>query len=151
MAVWPNAMQLYGLTVAAAPAGEEGIFTTAGAVREPPDEQLLPAGSSLRVDLYWEVLHEMDQNYTVFVHALNSEGTILGQHDGWPADAHRPTSVLPAGEVFRDVHYLTLSEPPMLSDITLDGIELRIGLYESLDGEILQDSSQQDYVEIPIR
>jgi len=39
----------------------------------------------------------------------------------------------------------------MLSDITLDGIELRIGLYESLDGEILQDSSQQDYVEIPIR
>jgi hypothetical protein len=93
----------------------------------------------------------MDHNYTVFVHALNSEGKLLGQHDGWPADAHRPTSVLPAGETFRDVHYVTLSEPAALSDITLDSIELHVGLYESLDGEILQDSSQQDFVEIPLR
>jgi uncharacterized membrane protein len=150
-AVWPDAMQLYGITVAAAPAGEEEIFIPLGTVRETPDEQILPAGSTLRVELYWEVLHEMDHNYTVFVHALNSEGKLLGQHDGWPADAHRPTSVLPAGETFRDVHYVTLSEPAALSDITLDSVELHVGLYESLDGEILQDSSQQDFVEIPLR
>ncbi len=142
-AIWPDAMQLYGVSVAAAPAGAGGVYTDAAALSEP----LLPAGSSLRVELYWEVLDEMDLNYTVFVHALDPGGKLLGQHDGWPADAHRPTSVLPAGEKFRDVHYVTLSEPAALSD----GVELRIGLYEGVSGEILQESTGQDYVEIPLR
>ena len=140
MATWQEALQLQGITVAAAPAGEP--FTAVGALLEAP----LPAGSTLRVELFWEVLQQMDQNYTVFVHALGPDGHLLGQHDSWPADAHRPTSVLPVGEAFRDGHYLTLSEPAALSDITL-----RVGLYDGFSGEILQDAAQRDYVEFPVR
>lgn len=139
-AVWPDTMQLQGITVAAAPPGE--AFTTV----ETLHDSSLPAGSMLRVALLWEVLGEMEQNYTVFVHALDANDMLLGQHDGWPADAHRPTAVLPVGEVFRDVHYLLLKEPAALSDI-----KLRIGLYDSISGEILQSSEPADYVELPAK
>lgn len=133
-------MKLRGITVAAAPPGEP--FTPAEAL----GETSLPAGSTLRVELYWEVLNEMDQNYTVFVHALSPDSRMLGQHDSWPADAHRPTAVLPAGEVFRDAHYLSLNEPAALSDITL-----RVGLYDSLSGETLEHAEQQDFMELPVQ
>jgi uncharacterized membrane protein len=135
-ATWQDGMQLRGISVAAAPPGEP--FTT--------EIETLPADTVLRVDLFWEVLEEMDQNYTVFVHALNTNGELLGQHDSWPADSHRPTSVLPVGETFRDAHYLELNAPVSLSDI-----KLRVGLYDSFSGEILQTNEAGDYVELPAR
>jgi uncharacterized membrane protein len=130
---WQDEIQLQGISVAAAPPGEP--FTT--------EIETLPVGTVLRVDLFWEVIGEMDQNYTVFVHALDANGELLGQHDSWPADAHRPTAVLPVGETFRDSHYLELNAPTSLSDITL-----RVGLYDSFSGNILQNSGAGDYLEI---
>jgi len=97
----------------------------------------------LRVVLYWDVLAEMGQNYTVFVHALDLQENILGQHDSWPADTHRPTSVLAVGDKVRDVHYLTITEP-----ITIDDLSLRIGLYESTSGKILLNAAEQPYTQI---
>ena len=134
--VWPGAMRLQGLSTAAAPPGE--AFSSAA--------EALPAGSTLRVELYWQVLQEMDQNYTVFVHALTEDGRLLAQHDGWPADAHRPTAVLPAGEQFRDVHYLELNEAANLSDLTL-----RIGLYETAGGAALPSAAGGAFAELPAR
>ena len=147
---WPEAMRLQGVTTAAVLPGEPFVVIGAddeGAVREPPlqGDTTLPAGTTLRVELYWEVLGEMDQNYTVFVHALNANGALIGQHDGWPADAHRPTSVLPVGEAFRDVHFLTLNEGAALSDLTL-----HVGLYESVSGDILHNDQGGEYIEIPL-
>jgi hypothetical protein len=136
---WPDRMQLRGVSTAIAMPGE--AFESVEGVHEP----LLPAGTTLRVELFWEVLGEMDQNYTVFVHALDANGALIGQHDGWPADAHRPTSVLPVGETFRDVHYLTLNEAAVLSEITL-----QVGLYEAVSGEIFQTMESGDYVEMPV-
>ena len=98
-----------------------------------------PAGSTLRISLFWHVDRSMDQNYTVFVHALDKSGALLDQHDSWPADAHRPTSVLSAGTVFRDVHYLTLPrEAP-------DGLTLRVGLYDG-EGNPLVTQEDQSFV-----
>ena len=137
-ATWQDAMQLQGLSVAAAPPGEP--FVPLDSLPETP----LPAGTILRVELFWDVLADMDQNYTVFVHALSPDSRLLGQHDSWPADAHRPTAVLPVGENFRDVHYLPLNEPADPS-----GITLRIGLYDSFSSEILQPTGHEDYIELP--
>ena len=106
--------------------------------------QELPAGTILRVALYWELLAEMDQNYTVFVHAVTGDGRVIGQHDSWPADTHRPTSVLPAGEKIRDIHYLTLEEP-----VALDELTLRVGIYDSSSGESLLDSQQRANITLP--
>ena len=133
--IWDDALQLNGYSVAAARPQE-------GFVENNPGE--LPTGTELRVSLFWEVLETPGQNYTVFVHALGPDGRLLGQHDGWPADAHRPTSVLPPGERVRDVHYLTLGEAASLEDITL-----RVGLYESISQEPLFLDGDKPFVEFP--
>jgi uncharacterized membrane protein len=131
---WAEALQLKGYDVQAAPPGE------------PYQDKLqeLPAGTILRVALYWDILAEMDQNYTVFVHALPNEENVIGQHDSWPADSHRPTSVLAVGEKIRDIHYLTLEEA-----VNLDDLSLRIGLYESNTGESLADSQGRPFIHLP--
>jgi uncharacterized membrane protein len=113
---WGELLTLTGYSVAAAPPGE--------AFRPEPDGAL-PAGSTMRVSLFWRVDETADRNYTVFVHAVGPGGQLLAQHDSWPADAHRPTSVLPSGTVFRDVHYLTLSEA-VSGEMTL-----HVGLYDA--------------------
>ena len=113
---------------------------------EPYQDELqeLPAGTIIRVALYWEVLAEMDQNYTVFVHALSEDEEVIGQHDSWPADTHRPTSVLPVGEKVRDVHYLALEEP-----VAANELMLRVGIYESNSGESLLDSKERPFILLP--
>jgi len=108
-----------------------------------PEE--LPAGTVVRVSLYWDVLAEMGQNYTVFVHALDQQGGLVGQHDSWPADTHRPTSILAVGDQVRDVHYLTISQPVAKNDLSL-----RIGLYESIGGKTLLNSEDQSFSDLEI-
>lgn len=118
---WSESLTLVGYSVAAAPSGEE--FG--------PIVSDLPAGTTVRLALFWRVDEPMGQNYTVFVHLLGEDGRVLAQHDAWPADAHRPTSVLSSGDVIRDVHYLEVSDP------VPSHAALRVGLYEGATGERL--------------
>jgi hypothetical protein len=103
----------------------------------------LPAGSTLRISLFWHVDRPMDRNYTVFVHALDRNGEVLDQHDSWPADSHRPTSVLPAGTSFRDVHYLTLPRA------VPDGLRVRVGLYDG-EGNPLPTQDELSFVTLSV-
>jgi hypothetical protein len=86
----------------------------------------------------------MGQNYSVFVHLLGQDGQLLAQSDTWPADAHRPTSVLSPGDTIRDVHYLDAA-----GAIPQDAV-LRIGLYESITNDRLLLSSGQDALMIDL-
>lgn len=114
-----SALHLRGYEVAAAP--PNNVFAPAAGE--------IAAGSDLRVTLFWEVAAPLEQNYTVFVHALDGDGRLLAQHDSWPANGFRPTSVLPVGERVRDVHTFTLPETTTAEELTL-----RIGVYESGSG-----------------
>jgi hypothetical protein len=124
---WQESLTLIGYSVAAAPAG--------AAFGPVPDT--LPAASTVRLSLFWRVDQSLEQNHTVFVHALTSDGQLLAQHDSWPADAHRPTSVLPIGTVFRDVHYLTFSQP------THQDVLLNVGLYDGQGARLLTREGQE--------
>ena len=95
------------------------------------------------MSLFWRVEQSVGQNYSVFVHLLSPDGRLLAQHDDWPADAHRPTSVLPPGTVVRDVHYLDVPEE------TLDAV-LRVGLYEGITGDRLLLQDGQETVTLPL-
>lgn len=108
-----------------------------------PVGRRLPAEATLRISLFWRMAHSVDRNYTVFVHAVNQDGDVVAQHDGWPADAHRPTSVLPAGTEFRDVHYLSLPPDPP------DDLALRVGIYDEEGGRLLTDEGQ-GFVSLPL-
>jgi hypothetical protein len=126
---WGDLLTLMGYNLAVAPPGEPF-----GPLPDGP----LPAGSTMRVSLFWRVDETADRNYTVFVHALNGDGQLLAQHDSWPADAHRPTSVLPPETVFRDVHYLTFPQGAS-GEVTL-----RVGLYNE-EGTRLPTGEGRDF------
>lgn len=132
---WANDITLIGYDVAVAAPGEPYAAALA----------IVPAGTTLRVSLYWEIVTAMAENYTVFAHAATTDGRTLAQHDSWPADAHRPTSVLPPGEQIRDVHYLTLSE-----DVAAADLVLRVGLYATDPGTPTPTQSGNDFVLLPM-
>jgi len=125
---WDDALTLIGYSAAAAPPG--GAFG--------PVADGLPTGTTVCLSLFWRVDKPMGQNYTVFVHLLGEDGRMLAQHDAWPADAHRPTSVLSPGDVVRDVHYLTIPEIIPATAV------VHVGLYEGITGRhlLLQDGQE---------
>ena len=85
---------------------------------------------SLMVQLQWRAVDEQSVDWTVFVHALDSEGTLVGQHDGRPDVGFRPTSTWRQGETIFDTHLITLAQGARLEELVLS-----IGLYDPATGE----------------
>jgi hypothetical protein len=74
----------------------------------------------------------MDTDYTVFVHIVDTQGTIWGQRDAMPVDGERPTSSWGLGEIVKDQHELTIDvEGPR------EGYTIEIGVYVRETGERL--------------
>jgi hypothetical protein len=82
-------------------------------------------GETLRLTLFWQARQWIAQDYTVFVHLLDSQGKIWGQHDGLPQDGALPTSVWNPGELLRDEHLLTVDAQAPAGDY-----RLAVGLYD---------------------
>lgn len=95
----------------------------------------LTGGGRLRVILYWQARAPLESSYSVFVHLLDSSGSIVAQHDGVPVNGSVPTHNWATDEVITDQH---LVEFPSLS-----GGEYRlvVGLYNSTTGERLAAAS----------
>lgn len=70
--------------------------------------------------LYWQSLAPVNENYTLFIHLLDAEGSVVARADGPPTGNAYPTSWWAAGETIADVHAL-----PKQSGAT----RLRFGLY----------------------
>ena len=82
------------------------------------------AGQTLNVGLYWQTLTAPGQDFTTFLHLLNSDGTIVAQVDLPPFAGTRPTSSWKPGELVRDEYPLVL--PPALPT---GKYRLVVGLY----------------------
>ncbi len=67
-----------------------------------------PSGDSLSVTLTWQAIVEMTRDYTVYVHILSQDGTLIAQTDRLP-DGY-PTSDWQANEVVMDTFQVTLPE-----------------------------------------
>jgi 4-amino-4-deoxy-L-arabinose transferase-like glycosyltransferase len=75
-----------------------------------------------QVQLEWEALLPIEENYTAFVHLRDGE-RVIAQHDGEPATGHYPTSLWRSGDVVVDTHVLEL---PKDWD---DEAQIFVGLY----------------------
>lgn len=76
---------------------------------EVPETTLQPGGQ-LRINLTWQALAPMEQDYTVFVQVVNAQDQIVGQVDQWPVQGTHPTSDWEPGEVVRDPYRVQLAE-----------------------------------------
>jgi 4-amino-4-deoxy-L-arabinose transferase-like glycosyltransferase len=92
----------------------------------------LKPGQTLDLTLYWQAGERMDVDYTVFVHVVDGQGGIQGQHDGHPMDGRRPTTGWVAGEVIADEHLI-----PLKADVTPGQYRIEVGMYHWATGERL--------------
>ncbi len=108
-----------------------GPFRLTGGTTPPPlptaifgSDEIALAGirtNGPQVILTWTALGNPRSGYTVFVHALDDHGQVVGQHDGPPVDGSFPTDLWQKGDVVEDTHILTGT----ISSAT----QLEIGLY----------------------
>lgn len=89
--------------------------------------------------LVWQALEQTPNDYTVFVHVLNADGTCcLWQDDSMPRQNTYPTSRWLPGEVVTDSYAITL--PP---DTLPGSYALEVGLYIAETGRRLQIAGQE--------
>jgi hypothetical protein len=75
----------------------------------------------------------MDEDYTVFLHLLDAQGTLIGQGDGPPFHGDYPTSGWSPGEELVDTHFVLPVESAPAPDVPA-GAYLLVGLYRPEDG-----------------
>jgi hypothetical protein len=73
------------------------------------------------VTLDWEALKPPAASYTVFVHAVDGSGTVMGQRDGVPQGGRYPTDMWRAGDVVHDTYDVGVEARA--------GLRLEIGMY----------------------
>jgi hypothetical protein len=78
-----------------------------------------------RVILYWRARTTIEHDYTMFAHALDANGKIIGQVDQQPQAGNYPTLIWSAGEIIRD-EFVLPNSPRVI-----------IGLYRADTGERL--------------
>ncbi|MFN2204638.1 MAG: protein O-mannosyl-transferase family [Candidatus Promineifilaceae bacterium] len=88
-----------------------------------PSRQLAPGGT-LPVQLRWQGLTNMVENYTIFLQVLNEQDQIVGQVDAWPLQGTYPTSQWAIGEIIEDPYEIQLS-----ADLPPGNYRLQVGLY----------------------
>ncbi len=91
-------------------------------------------GQRIVLSLYWQptAAAPPPHDYSVYVHLLAADGTLLRAFDGEPAEGTYPTRFWRPGESLLDYHVLRVPE-----DIPPGPASLRIGLYDPLTDERL--------------
>lgn len=92
-------------------------------------------GATVRLNVLWQALKPLDEDYTVFVHAVDREGAIWGQQDTEPQEGEYPTTEWGLGEIVQDRYELQI-------DVAgpREGYQLAVGMYASETGERLKMS-----------
>lgn len=88
---------------------------------------------------------EIPAGYSVFVHLLGADGSIVAQHDSPPANGLRPTDEWLSGEFIIDSHELAWREPAYSGEA-----QLVIGLYDPATGRRLMTADGADSYRLPL-
>jgi len=90
-------------------------------------------GATVRLNVLWQALKPLDEDYTIFVHAVDGEGVLWGQRDTEPQEGEYPTMEWGLGEIVQDRYELQI-------DVVgpREGYQLAVGMYASETGERLK-------------
>jgi hypothetical protein len=83
-------------------------------------------GRRLELTLHWQAEQAPVADYTVFVHGVDEDGVLVGQHDGPPRDGAYPTSWWLSGDIILDQHVFSLSGEGAGDN----PVRLRVGMYD---------------------
>ncbi len=102
-------------------------------------------GGQVEVEVLWQALRPLDQDYTVFLHVLGGDGTVWGQVDTMPQAGKLPTTGWRPGQVVSDRYQVTL-KPDAPSGA---GYTYWLGLYQWQTGQRLAAGSDDKVVLSP--
>lgn len=101
-------------------------------------------GATLRLQMQWQALREVDHDYTIFVHAVNEDGNTYGEQDSKPLDGALPTLQWTRGQVISDTHTIQIDvEGPR------EGYRLEVGLYQTGNGNRARMDNGRDVLILP--
>ncbi len=89
-------------------------------------------GDTIELTLYWKCRAAMDERYKVFVHLLDEQGQIQGQHDSEPGNGGLPTNSWVKDEILTDIH-----EVPIKDAAPPGTYSFAVGMYDGETGERL--------------
>jgi hypothetical protein len=95
-------------------------------------------GATLELALYWQALQPSTQRYSVFVHLIDAQDRIFGQHDQEPGGGQFPTTSWVSGEYLVDAYQV-----PVHPDTPPGTYRLEVGLYDPLSGQRLEASDKE--------
>ncbi len=81
----------------------------------------LTATQPATLTLYWRAEAQVENDYTVFIHAMGADGEIIDQFDAPPLNGLYPSGYWLSGQIIADDHLITLPESAQT---------LAIGLYD---------------------
>ncbi len=88
-----------------------------------PQSQLQPGGQ-FTLNLRWQSLSSMNEDYTIFIQVLDAQDRIVGQVDAWPLQGTYPTTQWEVGEIIEDPYRVQLD-----ADLPPGSYKLHIGWY----------------------
>ncbi len=103
------------------------------------------SGGTVTLSLDWQALSSSSEDYSVFVHLVDSEGQVLAQTDGYPANDSRPSSQWVTGERILDEREIDLP-----ADLPAGEYELLLGWYDWRTGDRLFLADGSDSLRLPL-
>ena len=95
--------------------------------------QPVTVGSNLIITLLWQASAPIEQDFTVFVQLVNTQGWIIAQGDSKPQQGFYGTDYWQPGEQIVDSHIF-----PVPPDVPPGVYEILVGFYNAADGRRLQ-------------
>jgi hypothetical protein len=94
------------------------------------------SGEELRFTLIWQAINTPKLDYTIFVHLLDAQGTLVAGSDSQPVANTYPTSIWSPGEMITDVRSIRLADHTGHPLPTGD-YHIAIGMYDLVTGKRL--------------
>ncbi|NDJ52149.1 MAG: phospholipid carrier-dependent glycosyltransferase [Chloroflexi bacterium] len=87
-------------------------------------DAVIEPGNAARFELNWSSPVTVQDDFVIFLHITDRDGTIIAQRDGQPAAGLRPMTTWAPGETIRDRFAV-----PLPSDLAAGEYNLHVGLY----------------------
>jgi uncharacterized membrane protein len=101
----------------------------------------LSPGQTVRLTLYWDSLADVKDEYAVFVHLIDANGQLAGQHDSLPANGYRATSWWGPDWLVRDYHYFAVD-----ASASAGRAALQVGIYSPYTAQRLTTRDGRDTI-----
>ena len=95
-------------------------------------------GDALTLTLYWQSLVTMDDDYSIGIHVLDTNGREIGKRDSYPGHGMLPTRLWYAGQIIRDEYWL-----PISGNATAGAAQIQVSLYSRVTKQDLPAADAQ--------